>query len=192
MQGSAKIIQRGFTFTVAALAVSLALCGTAGANPLLSGYGGPGEGSQVILGASLIGGPPSGGHSEGSGSSGPGGVTPIVPSGSSTTGTGNGSGANRSAKHAQSGGRLKGSHTTKAAPAGAPGQALASGYAAAAYRNSVSGPALGVSDEDVLIILVALAGIAMTGLVTRRLVRVRDARKGVVTKGVSGTARPTS
>ena len=46
-----------------------AMPAAASAGSLLSGYGGPGEGSQVILGASLVNGPRGGGGSPGGGGS---------------------------------------------------------------------------------------------------------------------------
>ncbi len=57
---------RGTTITrvtLATLALAVAAPAGAQASSLLSGYGGPGTGSQAILGAALIGGGPSGGGS---------------------------------------------------------------------------------------------------------------------------------
>ena len=46
---------------IAALSAAAAMPVAAPAGSLLSGYGGPGQGSQVILGSSLVNGPPKGG-----------------------------------------------------------------------------------------------------------------------------------
>src|ERR1700736_6516079 len=73
MQGSMKT--RGRTIRMAGLTLAAGLAGasaalptTADAGPLLSGYGGPGQGNQAILGSTLLG-----GSAGGSGTSGGGG-----------------------------------------------------------------------------------------------------------------------
>ncbi|HEY1834670.1 MAG TPA: hypothetical protein VGG08_09555, partial [Solirubrobacteraceae bacterium] len=53
------------TLALAALAPS-----AASANPLLSGYGGPGQGDQAIIGAALVNGPGQGGSGGGGGGGG--------------------------------------------------------------------------------------------------------------------------
>jgi hypothetical protein len=145
------------TLAVAALVVlSAALPAAAYAgNPLLSGYGGPGQGSQAILGSALLNGP---------GSSGGG------PSGSS--GTGAPSLEARSAR----GGNLAGSHAVKGRPGRqAPGAARepltgSSGTYPAFERSAATRPSgLGLSGEDLLYILLVLAALACTALLTRRL-----------------------
>lgn len=180
------------TLAVAAVMLSLVLSGSAQANPLLSGYGGPGEGSQVVLGAALVGGPPSsGGRSEGpSGTPGGPGAAAVGSAGaggSSTSGSvPRGRGSRRSSR---SGSADRSSTVSRARGISRP---LASGNARDAYGSSVANPKFGVSEGGLLIMLLALLGIAVTGLVTRRFVRLRAASAGVVAKGVSGTARPRS
>src|SRR5437879_11300009 len=71
MQGSMKTRRRRIR-RVGLAVVAIGVCWPlpAHASPLLSGYGGPGQGSQAILGSTLFGG--SGGGSSGSGAA-PGG-----------------------------------------------------------------------------------------------------------------------
>src|SRR5438874_7144215 len=66
MQGSMKTHRRRIQ-RVGLAVVAIGTCWPlpAHASPLLSGYGGPGQGSQAILGSTLFGGP--GGGSSGSG-----------------------------------------------------------------------------------------------------------------------------
>lgn len=151
-----------------------AIPSSAPANPLLSGYGGSGEGSQEILGSALLGGGAGGGGGTGSGPSG--------PTGSSLTGAPVGQGSTTST----------GSHGRERAAGGASrprGKAgEASGAAAGAHAVSqTSQPApgssetLGLSGADLLYILLALGALACTGLFTRRLTQTppsRDAHSG--------------
>src|SRR5689334_11908571 len=78
--------QRRLIFVAALMAAGVLACAPAGAQAswLLSGYGGPGQGSQALLGATLIGaggGSSSGGSSGGSG--GPSGPAALEVSASS-------------------------------------------------------------------------------------------------------------
>jgi hypothetical protein len=71
------------------LALAAAMPAAAVASSLLSGYGGPGQGNQAILGAALVNGPRGGGgsgSSSGSTTSGTSGAA--APTGSSTSGSG--------------------------------------------------------------------------------------------------------
>jgi hypothetical protein len=85
------------TFVVA---VALLVPSAAQANPLLSGYGGPGQGSQVILGSKLIG-PPSGGGGGTGGSPSASGstVTPSAPASSAGSSASSGAGGHRGTRH---------------------------------------------------------------------------------------------
>src|SRR5665213_3219609 len=156
------------------------------ANPLLSGYGGPGEGNQAILGSALLGG---GGNAGGdSGSSGPTGS-----SSNGAIGTGRQAGGGNAASTGSSGRsattRGRGGHRADGEPGARSGNGKASGGAARAYsvmsrdvaslmsrditeyaRAGASEP-LGLSGEDLGYVLLALGGLALTGLVTRRLAR---------------------
>src|SRR5438105_12388818 len=121
MQGSMKTESRIVRVGCALLAW-LAVAGTAplaaGAQsgPLLSGYGAPGQGNQVILGSALLGGP-SGGGSSGSGgarqSTGPG-----RPSFAGGSGTAAAIGRTTSPAHAGKGALARGPGRSGAAPGG--------------------------------------------------------------------------
>ncbi len=150
--------------------------GLAAGSPLLSGYGGPGQGSQAILGSTLLGGGagPGGGSTSGGsgGSSGSflGGERSGGPGPSVTGAKGAGGGSAR--KSAIS--------PTSSSRSGARG---ASGGGASAYPASSAGKAdeasavapetLGLSGDDLLYVLLALAGLAFTGVLTRQLARTK-------------------
>jgi hypothetical protein len=141
-----------------ALAVGLASAwaavpATAHAGPLLSGYGGPGQGNQAILGSALLG-----GSAGGSGTSGGGG-------------SGSRAAHSRTATHGAAG--TLGSSKRADALAGERG---ASSYPAVEPTASRSGPALGLSGADLAYILLAAAALALTGALTRRIARTRAAK----------------
>src|SRR6266550_8716644 len=62
-QGSMKTHRRIITSVGLLLTAAACMPATAHANPLLSGYGGPGQGNQAILGATLLKGSGGGGSS---------------------------------------------------------------------------------------------------------------------------------
>jgi hypothetical protein len=142
----------------------------AAASPLLSGYGGPGQGNQAILGATLLngpsgsdgGGPPGTGVSAGasSGSLAEANTAPQaqggLPAGSSR---GAGGARERSVKAAD-GTSIRGARAYPSSPR------LALGVAAA-YRT----PTLGISEVDLVFIILATAALAATATFTSRLAR---------------------
>jgi hypothetical protein len=165
-----------------ALAGSSLSSAAANAGSLLSGYGGPGQGNQAILGSALINGPSGKGGSGASRSSSAGGPASIqATSGDgslvappTTAGTGHATTpAGRAGK----------------ASVGAAGVARRSGAAGkGAGKTSLRGPSaytkssesaraaggsqpLGLSGADLGYILLALAVLAFTGVLTRRLAR---------------------
>ena len=149
---------------IGTLAVIAATASVASANPLLSGYGGPGQGSQVVLGGTLLGG--GGGGSSGEAPS----ATPLAP-----TGTG-------SSAQTHPGSGPSASTGASARPRKVPGKAgtgVASGPAAslpAGYPGASAGqPPLGISGQDVLYALLVLALLGVTGALTRELARGPDA-----------------
>ncbi|HXB15337.1 MAG TPA: hypothetical protein VNV44_06290 [Solirubrobacteraceae bacterium] len=158
--------------TIVALFALAACCASAPAagasSTLLSGYGGPGQGNQAILGSTLIG----GGSSGGSGGSG-GGQAPAAQaapssieasSASSTAGKGTGGASgSRSAAHKAPGGPIH--HGAAATPAGA------GTIARAEDARSVSAPALGLGGKDIALIVLAFAVLALTAFVTVLLTR---------------------
>ena len=147
------------------------------ASPLLSGYGGPGQGNQAILGSALLNGPRSGGG----GGSGAGG-------GSSTTGAS--STAAQSGRRSTASAPSAASGASKQATGGAPrstgrGAAIAEGSgqggASSLYPASDRGGAaqqsgaLGLSGEDFVYIIVGLGILALTAVLTKRLARIKRA-----------------
>jgi hypothetical protein len=170
-------------FLFAAL-VAAALPGTAAANSLLSGYGGPGEGNQAILGSALVNGPKGGGGSGGSAV-----VSPTSGSQSSRAQ----SGETAPPRTHKSGRGSKGS--TGRRGSGARATKTAHGTASqAAQRDSVIYPAasrevtaggsraLGLSGADFVYIILALGVLALTGFLTVRLTRT-----SATTRGPTGT-----
>lgn len=174
---------RTISLTLTLLAVLLgAVPASAPANSLLSGYGGPGEGSQAILGSTLVGG--AGGGRGGGGSSGgsSGGSGTSV---SEATGTGaqvgrpgatSSNSKGRSSESTAAGGRA-----ARAGAGARAGNGKASGGVARAYPSSSRDDAapstsagsggLGVSGEDLGYALLVLVGLTFTGVLTRRLAR---------------------
>ena len=146
-----------------ALGLTLLLPAGASANSLLSGYGGPGQGNQAILGSALLKGPSSGGGSGGSsGGNSAGGVSGGA-GGSSEPSAGGGASSGRPAaaapKHA--------GDASKSAPAAHTDRTLPAASAGAAQGAA----ALGLSSADALYIILAIGVLAGTGLLTRNLAR---------------------
>jgi len=157
------------------------------ANSLLSGYGGPGEGNQAILGSALVGGAGgAGGGGSSSGSSGSSGRS----SGSTGSSSSAAAGGGRSARvsEAASTGASAGGSTVSGGSRSAAGQAShsragggkTSGGTARAYAHSsldasqsTSGRwgSLGFSAADLGYVLLVLGALGVTGVVTRRLVQ---------------------
>ncbi|MGH2903720.1 MAG: hypothetical protein ACRDK7_09080 [Solirubrobacteraceae bacterium] len=155
------------------MAASAVVPSVASAGPLLSGYGGPGAGNQVILGSALIGGAGGGGGSTGgsSGSSGP----PSAP-GAATTGAGGatssgtgGHGSSTRGGSSQAAGARGASHRN-GAPAGSSARTNLALSREASSQPS-SGGALGLSGVDLVYLLLAIGALAFTGFVTGRLAR---------------------
>ena len=142
-------------------AIMVATPVAAHASPLLSGYGGPGQGSQLILGSSLLGGPGGGGASAASGAS-----TAATRGGLGSASAPSPSRSSASAVHAAHGVvlRPRSSRRARAGTGGAPAGALGT-YPA----RQAAPPALGVSQQDLLYIVLALCILAVAGVLTRRL-----------------------
>lgn len=170
---------RNIFLTLALLAVFATFASSSAlANSLLSGYGGPGEGNQAILGSALVGGvggAGGGGSSGGSsgsnnGSTGSTGSSIGSSEGGSTSSGGSGSAA----------GRTSGSRA---------GSGKTSGGAARAYLTTSRGDvpqstsggwgSLGVSAADLGYVLLALGALGVTGVVTRRLVQASSGPEGL-------------
>jgi hypothetical protein len=148
---------------------------TAGANSLLSGYGGPGQGNQVILGSTLVNGTnsggggssTSGGSSEGSAATGAGTLAAATGQQSGSSSSSSAPSSSKSTKPA------RGAHRTHAgknkAPAGAGAPQEPKTAPALARADDVSSQALGLSGTDFLYIVVALAALVVTAGLTGRL-----------------------
>lgn len=137
-------------------ALVAALPAVAPAGPLLSGYSGPGQGSQAILGSALLNGPP------------PAGGSP-----STTTSSSSGSTTGTAAPHQRGGAR---GHSGKAAGHAsgrrpAPVAGAPSAYAANSSNAAATSDTLGLSGKDLLYILLALGVLTFAGLSTRWLTR---------------------
>jgi len=167
---------------------------SAQAGSLLSGYGGPGEGSQAVLGSALTGGPRGGsGGSGGPGGSGPaatsstgGGGSEAAP-GSSSAETLGSEGTRRGADGANHGAGAStptGRGNAGTAGGGAQNAGTAAGAGAARAQRLESfypatervpaggqGVVLGLTGQDILFILLTAALLIAIGLVTRRLDR---------------------
>jgi hypothetical protein len=154
------------------LAAAAALPGSALASPLLSGYGGPGQGNQALLGSALINGPKGGGGgSSGSTTS----TTGIAETGEASSeaqatpgGTGSGKGGGTGSSSARHAGARHGAAKTAQGKPSTPA-AEASFYPAAERLPADSqGGSLGLSGTDVLFIVLAAALLVSLGLITRR------------------------
>jgi hypothetical protein len=129
---------------------------SAGASSLLSGYGGPGQGTQAILGSTLLNGP-----------SGGAGTAPLggVSTGGVTTSSGGGN------RHAAA------RHGTQPAATATGSVTLGSYPRLGASQTSAGGAGvLGLSDSAFLFALLALAALLFTGLLTRGLTRASGTR----------------
>jgi hypothetical protein len=146
---------------------ALAPASAPAASPLLSGYGGPGQGTQAILGSALLNGPSGGGG----GSTGSGLASSATTSSAGQSGGGSSSGtrARRSAGHGD---------RSASRGAGASGGAYRSPTALSVTRASGGGSGvLGLSDSAFLVVLLVLAALMFTGLLTRGLARASWMRR---------------
>jgi hypothetical protein len=165
------------------LVLSSAGAAVASAGTLLSGYGGPGQGNQAILGSGLLNSPPGGGQGGGSGGSSTG--AGAATSNGSAGGTGTVSTGARHGSTAAPG--ASGSHARGSATRSAPAGGASAG--GAAQTASVSVPTLGLSGADLLYILLTVAALAMTAVLTRQLTGARA--EGASAKGMTGITRVT-
>jgi hypothetical protein len=178
--------RRRRTITVLALltlAFATLSIATADANSLLSGYGGPGEGNQAILGSALINGPSGKGGSGGGRSGGSTGAP--ADSGSLVASSNAGVESveaphtgHRSGSTAGASGAGKGSGSSAAGKEAETVAGKASGEESQTYthpselkRANGGSQALGLSGADLGYILLALGILAFTGIFTLRLVR---------------------
>jgi hypothetical protein len=170
------------------------------ASSLLSGYGGPGEGSEAILGTTLVNGPSGG---AGAGPSGGAGAAPAGTGAASVSGTaGSGQGSSGALGDERAGLSSSGSTRVRgtggrAGPAngarsGAPATRAASPGAAfaahAADRPAVESEHLGLTAQDLIFVLLVLAALAAVWALTVRLARTGS---GGALSGAKGMAHRT-
>jgi hypothetical protein len=167
---------RRFTSVVglAALIAATVVSGAA-ANPLLSGYSGPGQGSQAILGSALLNTPSSGGGQGGAATPTLAAPTPSAPATPSSRGK---SRRGRAAAPAK---------TTRSTSTASPRASTTTGPVDRKAADSGSG-ALGLSASELLAALAALAMIALLAVCTRKL--AASGRSGTDgAKGISPIVR---
>jgi hypothetical protein len=174
--------RRTIIFIVGLLAVLAGACSDAAlGSSLLSGYGGPGQGSQALLGSAMLNGGGGGGGGGGEGGSAgaatsPASSTPLTVAASSAGAARTSSGGHR----ARSRGRTGPAPTrSRARPSGAQPTAqtrISDVYAAAERgRSAPSTGLLGLSATDLLLIVLVLCILGFTGVLTRRLTRASPA-----------------
>jgi hypothetical protein len=176
----------------AVLALSIALTPTAApASTLLSGYGGPGQGNQAILGAALLNGQSGGGG--GGGSTGGGSSSSSTTNLAAPTTTASTQGSPTSPRHARSG--AAGKHDLRAkGSSGAPNGRQAESGAVGSYNVSAGGgsaqPLLGLTGDVLLYIALALGVLVFTGVLTRRFAARQQASRSDGSRGAAQA--PTS
>lgn len=160
---------RGLITTAAAILVGLSAVPSAGASSLLSGYGGPGQGSQAILGSALVNTPGggSGGSSSGGGAGGGTGGGGSIAAPGSASGT-SGGGTPHTSAAAPSGSRAAGAPTSGRSSVGG-GAAHRLPAVSFAHEPAADTAPLGISGADLVYILLVLGGLMLTAVMTRRV-----------------------
>ena len=135
------------------------------ANPLLSGYGGPGQGDQAILGATLLNGPKGGGGSSSASAptslATPSSVTTLTNKSSSTRSTP----SRRGRTEGATGSRRPGNASKNRSRAYTASPVVG----AAPPATASSGGVLGLSIADLVYVLLALGGLVVVAALTRSL-----------------------
>jgi hypothetical protein len=155
---------------VLTLALVALVPSAADANPLLSGYGGPGQGDQAIIGAALVNGPGQGGSSGGGGGEAPTGAVNLEAPSASTTPSSSSSTANGHRAAGAHRHRSGAAQTRRSASPAASSQAATSTTALPpASTEASSGGTLGLSGSDLLYVLLAIGGLVVAAVATRQL-----------------------
>jgi hypothetical protein len=172
MQGSMKTDRRIVRTAglLAAVALFAATPVAAHAGPLLSGYGGPGQGNQAILGSTLLGGGSGGGSSGAGGGTGQAATATALASGSSAAPTSGASGTGHPTRAGHAAGGLRAHYAAPGAGALKPVS-----YPAVEPTAGTAG-GLSLSGADISFVVLAAAALAITGALTRRMVRTRPAK----------------
>jgi len=153
------------TTTALLLGIALSVFGLPGAavaNPLLSGYGGPGQGSQVILGGTLL--------------NTPGGGSPghTAPAGGSTSELTVAATPHPSAAPSRRSGPAQASGAPSGATASKPAATPPASAPPTLFQHASSGTSagtLGLSSTELLLVLFALAALMLVAAATRQLTR---------------------
>jgi hypothetical protein len=185
---SARGIGFGLATVFLVLGASVLLAQNALAGSLLSGYGGPGAGSQTIIGSEILAGggggaPPSGG---GAAPTGPAGTAPSHTTPGRAAPKGQGGGASTHDQGAGRGARSRGTRGKRAPDTTGHSSTSTSTVRATAEKQPLT---LGLSSTDVFYVLLGLIVLALTAAFTRRLLRSEDARRGISAKGMGTSAR---
>ncbi|HEY2571850.1 MAG TPA: hypothetical protein VGI27_10265 [Solirubrobacteraceae bacterium] len=138
------------------------------ASSLLSGYGGPGQGNQALLGSALLNGPGAGGGAAGAA----GASTAPTTAEALSRGAQRGSAGRSRPSHKHAGAGQAGSKGAAASSQTSSPTRISDIYAAA--ERGASAPStgvLGLSGADFLLIVLALLTLGFTGVLTRRLTR---------------------
>ncbi|HSZ05097.1 MAG TPA: hypothetical protein VK778_07840 [Solirubrobacteraceae bacterium] len=157
-----------------AVAASSAAPAVASANSLLSGYGGPGQGSQVILGATLLNSPPGGGEggagsTPAGGSAGAGGQAAGATSGrAGSAGAGSANTSGHGSSRASGGGQAA---TDRSAGSARASSATPAATSRSSLQPSVGSQPLGLSGDDLLYLFVAVGALVVTAALTKQLAR---------------------
>jgi hypothetical protein len=167
---------RRLTITATSLVLAASFASPAAAvaaGPLLSGYGGPGQGNQAILGSALLNGG-SGGGSSGGRHAGNGTQVARASNGEAGAGAPAGASAGAAGGAPAAASRARGKHPASPVAGGSSGHVAASADSSSltASRGGAGGSqTLGLSGADLLYILLAFGVLVFTGLLTRRLAR---------------------
>jgi hypothetical protein len=163
------------------LALVAALPAGALASSLLSGYGGPGQGNQAILGAALVNGPKGGGgsgnSSSSSGASASGSSGAAAPTSSSAGSSAGGSGTSSNGRSGSTRHSVRGSVGKGGQDSAREASTSTQSFYPASERiaaNEQPGT-LALSGADVLYIVLALGLLGLIGVLTRRLARTNAA-----------------
>jgi hypothetical protein len=150
-----------------ALSVCVLPVGADASSTLLSGYGGPGEGNQAIIGSTLIGGGGRGGGGGAGGESqiaaGSGSIETPAPA---PKASGSGDSHTKGSSHAHKRSGASGGRTSGGGDASANAPATPT-------THGDGGSTLGLTGGDLLYIVLALGVLALTALLTGRLTRRR-------------------
>lgn len=157
-------------YRVTTIVVLLALASCCAFSPaamasstLLSGYGGPGQGNQAILGSTLIGGA-GGGSGGGAGTGSPSGTAASLAVEEPRAGSSSGSGSGGSGSSHRGGSAA--SRASRSAPSTGARPAIT-----ALTAERVDAPALGLGGGDVAYIVLAFLVLALTALLTVLVMR---------------------